>query len=1297
MSDPVQLTITKEAIPHGLAVPQWLEDGIQTESGKDILIIHSNDNSRSSLLRQLSMNGIPADTTRHVTIQRLVASLHLDLRLPGMLENDATLFSLVHEECVKAAKNNQFPLMHTGEYGAWTTFKTERLLQLHRVLSEVRDPEAWLDDPGAQELVGILQCLEKKLGGSHPDLVKRRLVEELKSIDEDNIPFSLKEISGIVILDRAPDFTEIEIDLLTVIAKFRPIHQLCNAGNFRIGHHGSYIEDTHFITQSELPEWLPNHAVWEVDSPDHWLSSIGVEKETTHHIVTLDRSEHSINAAIEVISNYQKNCENPLGTILLIDGAKSSREQIWSKRLEEVGYDLPLTADELDSQPAIAAILRLARMSSGQNAWSLAELLNLHSAHSLPLWTGSVPSGKHPTEKDWKAKPTPSILEKMAQSFHVLGGQGALKRWMKTLEQVKPQLGDKEETPKELEQTQWWIASLSRIWAPLLLDGDKALLSEVVLGCSSGEILPLPEPLTSGAQWFNHILSKVNWEELMQRNADQDRSIQALQIMNESFNNLVQQMHNCDFEIASRGIEFAELLELIASKSKLDTSRTTNQNLTLATPEDAHGLQADLIILAGCDVNSWPMKAPKVPWIDSEARIKLALHTTDLPIRRGRHHLRHLLNAAKTVVIFDTTADEGCGPSAPLAEWLGDLRLEGEITDHSKIPSFIPDTEYLEKYPNRAWHLVNRQSGEGEWLTPRPFSMVMESGTARGQRSGNRGRDRKQRLGLAIAGGWDEEGIPAHIGTIAVAHEQKLQADRFARQPNFSNLEPGGTIAWKQRKEMLSYDTILLQPSKGQAAGAKVYICPTCSETFSSQDKIKAHFDLETTHKNEGWVMTASVRGGRAEKDWPTLGTETGGSKTPAIDPRPLPPGTFKKNKINNYIGSETTKIDLEMWSASRLQAWQKCPREAWMKSHLSAGIEETQSEDLDDRTGGTIIHDCEGAILEGHGVTLGGPALSKGVSLENGPVGTTDKAWKAVLEYLKENVPWLARKDAVAVHRTRDLLGISTEQWQEYLDCTNTPSASGRLGRLVDADLALKDVAPIACEWFCKAKGSDSVTIDATDDSGNKKPFKFSGKGRIDRVDEVILPKDIRELAIKNGVLSDKTEDMKPLTLGIESCGPAKRWIIIRDLKTIKGPKEDKEGNRHRKAIFDEVQLGVYARAWELINPGDRVVGVGVSEVGEDTVHYVDIDSDLKEYLKDLSIGVQFENCQIHYRNLGEVAPPKSNAFRAWISERIRTSTRAVTWAEKGMVNPTPSENNCKFCLVKNSCPVAAIVGGDE
>ena len=141
----------------------------------------------------------------------------------------------------------------------------------------------------------------------------------------------------------------------------------------------------------------------------------------------MDRSEHSVDAAIEILSSQQKNQG---GTVLLIDGAKASREQIWSKRLGGLGYDLPLTADELDSQPAIAAILRLARLSSGQNAWSLTNLINLLSGHSLPLISGAVTSEEHPTEKDWEAKPSRSILEKMAQSCHVLGGQGALKIWI---------------------------------------------------------------------------------------------------------------------------------------------------------------------------------------------------------------------------------------------------------------------------------------------------------------------------------------------------------------------------------------------------------------------------------------------------------------------------------------------------------------------------------------------------------------------------------------------------------------------------------------------------------------------------------------------------------------------------------------------------------------------------------------------------------------------------------------------------------------------------------------------------
>ena len=63
---------------------------------------------------------------------------------------------------------------------------------------------------------------------------------------------------------------------------------------------------------------------------------------------------------------------------------------------------------------------------------------------------------------------------------------------------------------------------------------------------------------------------------------------------------------------------------------------------------------------------------------------------------------------------------------------------------------------------------------------------------------------------------------------------------------------------------------------------------------------------------------------------------------------------------------------------------------------------------------------------------------------------------------------------------------------------------------------------------------------------------------------------------------------------------------FIIRDIKTVNGPKPGDEGDRHRRAIYDELQLALYAKAWESAYPKDVVVGVGISEVGATTKHYV-------------------------------------------------------------------------------------------
>jgi hypothetical protein len=127
---------------------------------------------------------------------------------------------------------------------------------------------------------------------------------------------------------------------------------------------------------------------------------------------------------------------------------------------------------------------------------------------------------------------------------------------------------------------------------------------------------------------------------------------------------------------------------------------------------------------------------------------------------------------------------------------------------------------------------------------------------------------------------------------------------------------------------------------------------------------------------------------------------------------------------------------------------------------------------------------------------------------------------------------------------------------------------------------------------------------------------------------------------------------------------------------------------------MFDEVQLGLYARAWEQSHPGDRVVGVGVTEIGESTTHYVELDASILKYLDDSKLGERTTYSQTHHRKPGYYFS-EQNGFRAWISERIRTAGRAIQTARQGHVNATPGAH-CSFCPVRKICPSASL-GGDE
>ncbi len=151
--------------------------------------------------------------------------------------------------------------------------------------------------------------------------------------------------------------------------------------------------------------------------------------------------------------------------------------------------------------------------------------------------------------------------------------------------------------------------------------------------------------------------------------------------------------------------------------------------------------------------------------------------------------------------------------------------------------------------------------------------------------------------------------------------------------------------------------------------------------------------------------------------------------------------------------------------------------------------------------------------------------------------------------------------------------------------------------------------------------------------------------------------------------MLMEKEAETMPLDLNLKQHVPVTKLVIIRDIKSMDGPKDDGRETRHLKGLFDEVQLALYARAWEIGNPGHRVIGIGVTQVGIETLHWVELDPDFVDLLSDSHIGIVTQSLVNQYRRPGESTPAQSNPFRAWMRERITTANRVIESAEAGKI----------------------------
>ena len=406
---------------------------------------------------------------------------------------------------------------------------------------------------------------------------------------------------------------------------------------------------------------------------------------------------------------------------------------------------------------------------------------------------------------------------------------------------------------------------------------------------------------------------------------------------------------------------------------------------------------------------------------------------------------------------------------------------------------------------------------------------------------------------------------------------------------------------------------------------------------------------------------------------WPHLGVKGKTKLSLGIDPRPILPPPTGIDELDDRTGRTNVKFQVpKVWSQGRLQSWLNCPRKAWYNNQHGLGRDEKMSEDVAAATRGNIVHMIEERILLSHGLVEGEIPESP-IPLDSGPLAIPDYALTTVLHGLEDLAPWLGRKDGVSFFRSQTLIGASPALWSNWVEHKFPFKLGGKIGGLLDADMQANGVAPIASEWNLGGSNFSHVSLTLPE----KPSTVLKLRGRIDRVDSVLINSDL----VKN----DITEEI-PLDISIGDRPPTSRLVIIRDLKSVDGG--DKEGkNKHKKSLFEQLQLALYARSWEIEHPGDRVIGVGVTSVGSTTTHWVEIDPEYSEELAKLNVGELTGLTHEHYRLPDSGIDCESNPFRAWMRERLTTALRVIKAVENGNIHPEPS-HLCNYCPIIDACP---------
>ena len=1189
MSSETLVQVTCEEVPRG-NIPVWLTEHISRQSlgptgsesdlsGRVLVVYPTEESRKQALARMPSSQAI--DSTLHHTIDSLKSSLVADLRLPRVLSTEGGFELVLHEACRREAARLAFPMINPLPEMKWGRGKTAVLAELHSYLSRESAASNW-DGPGITSFRAIIKHLEKRLGGTHPDMVASRIIDGLYKVEK---PFSLLDVDGIIMLDHPPGVPRSHVEIMLAVSRHCPIHQLAHPGNFRLGHHGMLLFDQHPIkTQSDLPLWVPPH------QPESTPSESSTER------VLLQREKHSFEATIRLTRERLES--NPSSHLIIVDPALESNLPQWERGLKALGVPLPPSRQPAHTHSLGHWLIALATLPHGPDAFSLEALRSFSLQATLRLFESP---DAHPTEDRISPRADPDMLTELARGEHVLGGPGALARWLQTI--ARPPISERDQFRKE--STQWWLLCVADSLRPLLRGEDRAVLDEASrVGCHTGQKLPAIESSASGDDWLLSILGMIDLESAMELCDGEGptpsavaqavvKDIQALRLMQSSMS------HNAP-EMGPKWVD--EFIPLIRSSSIQSGSSLASGRVRVLTPATALGCTADAIILANLSSSSWDLRTPKMAFLGDEERHSLDLLRPDGPIRAARHQLEHLLAAAPEVLVLDPSLDDASPAAAPIREWAA----AHDPDDNAEVMRTEP----------------------GQPVSPRGL---------------------RQSDGISLRNMLPSARAPLNPSAISVSMDSELQHDRERRQPSHAD-----------------------------------------DDGYLAQTSVQYLFSIDRTDLTRR--TPPGIESPRSHDRWPVVGGfVAGGKRTPTIDPRPFaPPATGTDVSDSRHGHSVGAEQDVPIWSPSRLHYWLKCPRMGWLSNGLRAEEDELQAEDLDPRTHGELLHNVHhDLICQTLGFEIGiersfGEGSSVSSVAQSGM--SEDELMRIALESLDSRAPWLDRTDAVSTHRLMILTGMSRDEWNRWLTNPCPVPPSGRVGTIVRAESTVRHASPVCLEWSVADFDEKGIEISIPKDiSGGEKLPPIRVRGYIDRVD--ILPMDE---STKEWLDPEGDESVAPLRVHGSGWRP-RRLVAIRDLKTS----ESKTAKiRHSDGLLDELQLALYARAWEIAHPGDLVVAAGISLFSHHTEHMLELSSQYSAAHRDLLLGTRTDITTSLHRFPDEPASPHSDHFRAWLTQRLAVALRVAAGAAAGRVHPIPSQGVCGYCPVRNACEVRMEAG---